>query len=273
LLSKQRDQLEEKNKLIEEKNKEIADSIAYAKYIQDAILPTLRINQLLPEAFLLFLPKDIVSGDFYWFEKDEEHIYMIAADCTGHGIPGAFMSMIGTMLLNEIYNEKKVRTPGGILTSLNNLLQLSLKQTENPEMNIRNGMDIIIIKLNKNTGSLEFASANRPLYIIRKQSDKVESFIADKTAIGGVTDYYYKFKTETVLLEKGDCFYLFSDGYADQFGGTEGKKLMTKNFKKQLLEISNLPMQDQRDKLASAFNSWKGSYEQVDDVLVLGGRV
>jgi serine phosphatase RsbU (regulator of sigma subunit) len=272
ILSLQRDELDRQKKLIEEKNKEISESIEYAKYIQDATLPSLSIQDLIKQSFLIYIPKDIVSGDFYWFEKDERAVYLVAADCTGHGVPGAFMSMIGTMLLNEIFNEKKVREPHRMLMELNRLLKMSLKQTDESVHN-RNGMDIIICRLEISSQTLEFSSANRPLWLYRNEGKSIESFKANKAPIGGTTPSDFAFTSNKISLSHGDCFYLFSDGYADQFGGKNGKKMMTGKFKDMLLGIQDLTMMEQEIQIKNEFFKWKGEHQQVDDVLVMGVRV
>lgn len=270
ILEAQKLQLNEQNRIIAEKNRQINDSIEYARYIQEAVLPGPRIEELVKDSFLLYIPKDIVSGDFYWYEKKGNHVYIVAADCTGHGIPGAFMSMIGTMLLNEIFNEKKVEDPGEILSHLNRLLKMSLKQDVESFTN-RNGMDIGLMKLNTDTCEIQFSGANRPLWYIRNGA--VENLIPDKVSIGGLTPISYQFKTISLQLERGSCAYLFSDGYADQFGGVNGKKFTTKRFRGRLLEISGLPMNEQKAALERSFVEWKSTHEQMDDVMVMGVKL
>lgn len=273
ILGKQKEELKIQKKLIEEKNRQISDSIDYARYIQDAVLPDIPIQALVPSSFLYYAPRDVVSGDFYWYERSGDKVYIAAADCTGHGIPGAFMSMIGTILLNEIFNEKKAEDPGMILYHLNRLLKKSLKQTAESTTN-RNGMDISLTCFDQSTGILRYAGANRPLWIIRDvaetESDRLETYSPDKVSIGGLTDDHYMFITREIPLKKGDTYFMFSDGLADQFGGGTGKKFTTKRLKKLLMEINELPMLHQDNMIRKQFGEWKGEHEQVDDVLIIG---
>jgi serine phosphatase RsbU (regulator of sigma subunit) len=259
-------------KEIEVKNKDITDSINYAKQIQRARLsnPNIVLN-LFPECFGLYKPKDVVSGDFYWFAEHESGKLMIAAaDCTGHGIPGAFMSMIGIDELNHATLEKRIDDPSAVLTSVNRGLKKALRQNEKDSMS-RDGMDIALIIINKRKMMIEYAGANRPLYLIR--DNQLKEIAPTKAAIGGITPNEQEFKCHTFELKKNDMLYLFTDGYADQFGGPEGKKFMTKRFKDLLLSIHSKPAQEQEAILESTLNSWKKEVSQVDDILVLGIRV
>jgi len=284
-LQKQRDnkELDVRNKkieaaysIIEEKNREITDSINYARRIQHAILPERQtIEKSFPQSFVLFKPKDIVSGDFYWMHKSDGHTLIAAADCTGHGVPGGFMSMIGSEKLNDAALQNS--DTGKILSLLNKGIKKSLHQSEEQDTT-RDGMDIALCKaapLNPpDRGTLlEFSGANRPLWIIRKGSNEVEEIKADKRAIGGFTEGEQNFQTHSIQLQKGDSFYIFSDGYADQFGGPQGKKLSTKKFREMLLSIQNLSMQEQLKFLDKSLEDWKLDREQLDDVLVIGIRV
>ena len=215
------------------------------------------------------MPKDIVSGDFYAFaEKNGEQI-IVAGDCTGHGVSGAFMSMIGSSLLNQIVNEIEVIDPAEILNRLNVAVIDTLKQGEN---DTNDGMDISLCAYNADTRTLQYAGANRPLWLLRKGE-----FILlkpDKFPIGGLQMAKDRaFKNNTMQLLPGDTFYLFTDGFADQFGGEFGKKLMSGKFREMLLNIQELDMKAQGNYLAASFKKWKGENEQVDDVLVMGIRV
>lgn len=272
ILSQQRDELDHQKKLIEEKNREISESIEYARYIQEATLPVMCIRDLAPDSMLLYLPKDVVSGDFYWLERDSEALYFVAADCTGHGVPGAFMSMIGTMLLNEIFNEKKIRRPGDMITQVNRLIKMSLKQHDHLKRT-QDGMDMAATRYHPQTRTFETAAANRPVWIIRRGAIEVEIIRPDKASVGGMTAQDYSFSSQQVKLEPGDCFYLFTDGYADQFGQETGKKMMTSRFKQLLLSVCDQPMSVQQQKVERFFTEWKGDREQIDDVLVMGVRV
>jgi serine phosphatase RsbU (regulator of sigma subunit) len=271
--------IENAYKIIEEKTKAMTDSIHYALRIQRATLPHRSdIWEALKESFILYKPKDIVSGDFYWFFKKDKTILIAAVDCTGHGVPGAFMSIIGSERLNDaIHNEND---PGKILSLLNQGIKSSLRQSENAE-STRDGMDIALCSIDLNSNIINFAGANRPLWIIRKDRNEtsgehsrtIEEIKPTKISIGGLTKSDQQFKTQTVQLQKGDTFYIFSDGYTDQFGGSEGKKLMTKKFKKILLDIQDLTMHEQEKYLADTADRWKAGREQVDDILVIGVKM
>jgi ligand-binding sensor domain-containing protein/serine phosphatase RsbU (regulator of sigma subunit) len=267
----------EQKAVIEHKNLEITDSIRYAKNIQEALLPAITALQKdFPESFVLYMPKDIVSGDFYWFTKREGKNYFAAADCTGHGVPGAFMSIIGNSLLNEIVAEQHVYQPAEILNNLHVGVKTALNHNKG-EFERRDGMDIALCAIDKETLTLEYAGANRPLWIYRKNAtDKAEIVKPDKFPIGGIEfdfEEKRKFNNHTIKLQKGDCMYIFSDGYADQFGGTKGKKFMVANLQRAFAEIALKPMNEQYEHLYKIFTEWRGQYEQVDDVLMIGLRV
>ncbi len=263
---------EEKYKrLIEEKNIVITDSINYAKRIQQAKLPRKEeIYRALPESFVLFKPKDIVSGDFYFFYKSIQSVIIVAADCTGHGVPGAFMSMIGSEKLMEAV--KKSTGTSEILKHLNNGIKKSLHQSESYE-STKDGMDIAICSIDLNNRVINYAGANIPFWLIRNGIKDVEEIKGTKDAIGGWTQDNKNFESHELKLQKGDTFYISSDGYADQFGGEKGKKLMKKNFKEILLEIQNKSMQEQEIHLDNFVENWKAGTEQVDDILVIGVRL
>jgi serine phosphatase RsbU (regulator of sigma subunit) len=270
ILNKNQD-LQSKNTLIEHQKKEITDSIEYAKTIQHAMLPVEKeIHAIFPESFVLFKPKDIVSGDFYWFRKSGNLCFVAAADCTGHGVPGAFMSMIGNDKLNFALQEKKLTKPSAILGELNNGVKEALKQNDLGSTS-RDGMDIVLCAFDIENNKLEYAGANRTLYKI--SSGELTEYSPSKSAIGGFTSLDFQYANNELGFVSGDVFYLFTDGYADQFGGDKGKKLMTKNLKEILLSIAHQPMDIQKQELEKAFNQWRGSHEQVDDVLVIGVRV
>ncbi len=297
---------------IELKNQHITDSINYAKRIQEAILPTdEEISQVFRDYFILFKPRDIVSGDFYWFSTAESNvggngaIYIAAADCTGHGVPGAFMSMIGTSLLNEIVNEKKISEPAKILDHLREGIIRSLKQnaednddfpdliaaprqmempppkgrlrhiisgTSPSEISVKDGMDIALCKLDLRGLQLEYAGAYNPLYIFRNGS-----FLETKADRFPIGVHFRKklqdFTNHTQTLQNGDSIYLFSDGFPDQFGGSQGRKFNYKRFRKLLTDVQGKPMADQGVILEKELEAWKGSMNQIDDILVIGIRV
>ncbi|MBA3665496.1 MAG: SpoIIE family protein phosphatase [Bacteroidetes bacterium] len=278
-MENQKHEIEEKSKIIEEKNEETHQSILYAKRIQHAILPPpSEIDPYLKEYFILYKSKDIVSGDFYFFSSkyahDHNHIIIAAADCTGHGVPGAFMSMIGNEKLKDAVDISY--SPGKIIEELNVGLKGALRQSG--ETGTRDGMDISILTLpadydKHDTINVEFAGANRPLWVIKNNSGEVIEYKATKHAVGGFTADDQPFALHQLAFEKKDTLYLFSDGYADQFGGTNAKKMMTKRFKDILLEISPKNMNEQKEYLANFFEEWKGANEQVDDILVIGIRL
>jgi serine phosphatase RsbU (regulator of sigma subunit) len=273
VIMRQSAEIQEKNAALEEVNTEIRDSINYAQRIQEAILPRLDvIQEVFPESFVLFLPKNIVSGDFYFFSRTgKEEVIVAACDCTGHGVPGAFMSMIGTEQLGKIINERGMTAPAQILDELHRGVRRALQQDRNET---RDGMDLALCKFNTLTRKLEFAGANRPLWIVKKGDDKVTEIRADKQAIGGLdTEYRSAYAGKEVVLEPGDTVYLSSDGYADQFGGDKGKKFMVRRFQSFLISIAHLPLPEQQVALKNRFFEWKGNAEQVDDILVIGIRV
>lgn len=257
---------------IEHKNKEITDSINYARRIQQAILPPVNdVYTFLKDCFILYKPKDVVSGDFYGFFPNKDYALIIAADCTGHGVPGAFMSMIGNDQLNNIIVERKINQPALILDELHKGIRTSLKQDQSHGQT-RDGMDIALCKLNLENNKLEYAGAMRPLWIVRE--GKLMETKADKQPIGGLdTEGRKPFTNHIIDLQKGDCIYIFTDGYADQFGGEKGKKFMVKNFEKMLLEINSLSMSEQCKAINAKFETWKSNNEQVDDVLVIGIKI
>ena len=263
-------ELNNKSKELEIKNKEITDSIIYAQRIQSAILPeTKKIAETFKDSFILFLPKDIVSGDFYAFFQKDEYSIIVAADCTGHGVAGAFMSMIGSSLLNRIIIEKGITKPAIILDQLHKAVIESLRQTENES---NDGMDVSICCFDFIKNKLEYAGANRPLWLVR--DNELEVIKPDKFPIGGTQISRQNDYTNHILeLNANDSIYIFTDGFADQFGGINFKKMMTGKLKELLLSIQNLSMPDQKNFLQNFFNNWKGIIEQVDDVLVIGIKV
>jgi len=273
--------IEEQKKAVEEKNTDITNSINYAKRIQEAILPPKEIKYtLFPDAFVLFRPKDIVSGDFYWFAEKNGRRLISAIDCTGHGVPGAFMSLIGNTFLHEAVNEKGITEPALILNELRNNIISSLKQTDVID-STKDGMDMALLSFNDADNTVEFAGANNPLWLIR--NGEIIEYKGDKRPIGYFRGKGLPFTNTNIKLMKGDSLYIFTDGYADQFGGIvneersplsgQGKKLKYKKLKEYLLSIQNLPMPQQETFLHEKFNAWKGNLEQVDDVCVIGIRI
>ncbi len=261
--------IEEQKHIVEEKNKDIGDSIRYAKRIQEAILPPDKMwYEHLPNSFVIYNPKDILSGDFYWLEKTEDYIFVAAADCTGHGVPGALMSIVNYNLLNKAVLEKNLVMPGEILDSVNYYLTHSLHQSYN-EASIKDGMDITLLSINKKTNEIYFAGANNPIYIISE--GKLMEVKADKFPVGAfIEENVQNFKSQKLNVKIGDTIYLFTDGYADQFGGPKGKKFKYKQFSDLLLGNCDKPLSQQQLILQQQFTDWKGNLEQVDDVCVLG---
>ena len=257
--------------VIRQKNKDITDSIEYAKKIQTSILPsTEQIKESLPNSFVLFLQKDIVSGDFYWFARKGDLAIIAAVDCTGHGVPGAFMSLIGYNLLNQIIVETEITEPGKILDELNRGVIKALYQNS-ANSTTKDGMDVGLCTINTKTKVVQYAGAMRPLYMFK--GDEFVEIKGDKMSIGtqeGDREHEIKFSTQAIKAKKGDVFYISSDGYADQFGGESGKKMMTKNFKEILKKIKDKPFNEQQKQVLNYHKTWKGDFEQVDDILVIG---
>ncbi len=263
--------LEEKNALITRQKQEITDSIKYASRIQTAVLPTSTlIANVLPEHFVLFMPRDIVSGDFYWMTRKNNKIVLVAADCTGHGVPGAFMSMLGVSFLYEIVNKESILQPAEILNHLRNHIKTTLSQTGKFEEQ-KDGMDISLCVIDKANRKLEWAGAYNPLYQIRK--NELFEYKADKMPVAVHINDHLSFTNHVVEYEPGDTFYMFSDGYADQFGGVDERKFMLKHLKETLLKIWDKPMPQQKEFLEKTHYEWKGDHDQVDDILIIGFRV
>ncbi len=271
IINEQKLIVEEKNKEVEEKNKDITASISYARRIQQAKLPKKEeIYSSLPNSFVLFKPKDIVSGDFYYFHKDNSSIFIASADCTGHGVPGAFMSMIGSEKLDDALANSTDTSE--ILSYLNRGIKSSLKQSDSSE-STRDGMDIALCSIDTDSLIVKYAGANRPLWIIRNGQTAVEEIKATKKAIGGFTEDSQRYDTHEIKLQSGDSFYISTDGYADTFSGADNKKLTTKKFREILLAIQNKSMADQEVHLDNFIENWKAGTEQVDDILVIGVRL
>ena len=263
--------LEEKNELITLQKKEITDSIRYASRIQRAILPSDEmLLQTLPQHFVVFLPRDIVSGDFFWLSQNGGKIVIVAADCTGHGVPGAFMSMLGVSFLYEIVNKEGIMQPASILNFLRDHVKHTLSQTGKKD-EAKDGMDISLCVFDPHEMKLEWAGAYNPLYLIR--NGELIEYKADKMPIAIHMNDHMSFTNHEIALQKGDSFYISSDGYADQFGGADGRKFMSKKYKELLLQICNKPMDEQKSIILKEHLDWKGHHEQVDDILVMGVRV
>jgi PAS domain S-box-containing protein len=261
--------LNRQKEIIEEKNKEVMDSIHYARRIQRAMITSdIYFNKHLKEHFIFYQPKDIVSGDFYWAHESGSKFFLITADCTGHGVPGAFMSLINIASLNEVLVEKKITSPDLIL----NEVRLNIIKALNPEGTEegKDGMDCILCSFDFNSMTLEYAAANNSFYLIRNK--ELIICAADKMPVGkGENDK--SFTLNTIKLQPGDSLYLLTDGYADQFGGPKGKKYKYKQLEELLVSANDEPLAQQKILLEKSFNSWKGNLEQVDDVLMIGIKV
>ncbi|KPK86793.1 MAG: hypothetical protein AMS27_04255 [Bacteroides sp. SM23_62_1] len=278
-LEEQRNMLSEANanlahayKEIEEQKRHIEDSIHYAKRIQTAILPPDEyVSSLLPDYFIFYLPKDIVSGDFYWVNKKDGRVYVAAVDCTGHGVPGAFMSIVGHDQLDYSVNVVGARTPAEILNALNKGVTGTLRQSR-IEVTVKDGMDIALCSIDFEKNKLEYAGAFNPLYLFRDH--ELIHYDADKFPVGAfIGEELQHFTNNSVEVKKGDMIFIFSDGYADQFGGPKHKKFMIKRFRELLSEIHSLPSAKQKEILEKRFHDWKKDLQQVDDILVIGIRI
>ncbi|HUW91652.1 MAG TPA: SpoIIE family protein phosphatase [Bacteroidales bacterium] len=251
------------------KNKDITDSLNYARRIQAALLPAEHyIRRISPNYFIFYKPKHIVSGDFYWVSQRSGKLYIAAADCTGHGVPGALMSMIGLELLQKIINEKRVETSDSILMTLNQELESSFYKEEDGRALIKDGIEMSICVINRETREMQFSGAFLPVYIVRH--DKLIEIKGDKINVGQTYVNGVSFHKSTYTLEVGDILYLFSDGYADQFGGPENKKFMYRRLRHILLTISKYPLPDQERILDETITSWMQGCEQIDDMMIMG---
>ena len=263
-------------KEIEDKNSKITASITYAQNIQNAILPNhSELSRLLSEHFVVYFPRDIISGDFYWTSEIEPGVVIaVAADCTGHGVPGAMMSMLGVALLNEIIVEKKIHETGEILDKLREMIIKSLGNTEKSDPHAaRDGMDLALMKIDKNTMKLSYSGARNPLILVR--NNEITEFKADNMPVGDflMSENAKNFTIHQTDIQKGDLLYAFSDGFPDQIGGDKKRKYFSKNMQSLFLKISNLSMTEQKNAIEKEFNDWKGNTKQIDDVLVMGIRI
>ncbi len=268
----QRNEIEKQKSKIEEKNKDITDSIKYAYRIQNAILPPdYLVKRLIPDSFILYKPKDVVSGDFYFVSEFHDKIVFSAVDCTGHGVPGALMSVVGYNWLVQGVREPKINTPGKLLSFLDEGVNDTLRQTAD-ESGVKDSMDLAVCTIDYKTNTIMYAGAYNPCYYIH--NGELIEIKADKLPIGvnvdGVVDIY---TDHTIKLDKGDTIYIFSDGYADQFGGPKNKKFKYRQLKEKIMKIQHLPMNEQKDFLNKTLTDWQGNEEQIDDILVIGVRI
>ncbi len=271
LLEEKNIAIHEQKELVTEKNREITDSINYAKRIQDAMLPSQKIlNEYFKENFIFYQPKDIISGDFYWATRKNDTFYLAAADCTGHGVPGALMSMIGISFLRQVINEMNISDTAQIMNKLHEMVLNAL----NEDLSLRNskdGMDIALLKIDLINRKAQFTGAVRPLGVSDKNGFQIIK--GDRFSIGGIKTMSETFSATEISLEGSKSFYMFSDGYGDQFGEMNGKKFMTKKLHDLLAEITGKPMSEQHVIVDSVFNEWKGKVEQTDDVMLIGIKV
>lgn len=271
----QKEEIESQRDHLFIQNEAITDSINYAQRIQSALLPPEEyFHEILNDVFILFKPRDIVSGDFYWIKQVNQYVILAAADCTGHGVPGAFMSMLGISYLNEIVQRREVTQANQVLNELRKQVRNSLRQHGQPEES-KDGMDMALCVIDEKNKVLQYSGANSPLYLIRDKngSSELTEFKADRMPLGYYPGRFQTFTNCDIQLEFGDVFYMFSDGFVDQKGGEEARKFLSKNFKKLLLEIHQEPMREQKNILEQTLASWMGDIPQVDDILVIGMRV
>jgi serine phosphatase RsbU (regulator of sigma subunit) len=263
-------EIREKNTQLGEALTDIKDSINYAKRLQEAILPKHEeVKKIFPKNFIYYLPRDIVSGDFYWTTVQNNKKVFVVADCTGHGVPGAFVSMLGNDLLNHIINENQVIDTSKILTNLNKGV-LNAFNNNDANYSTNDGMDIAVITIDENN-VLQFSGAHRPLTIVRDK--EIIELKPDKKSIGGRTESNFVFTPHKIQLIENDTIYMYSDGFADQFGGDKGKKYLTKRLKQLLVDVSDLSINSQKNKIEKEFLNWKGSINQLDDVLLTGIKI
>ncbi|MDK2979410.1 MAG: hypothetical protein PWP52_2124, partial [Bacteroidales bacterium] len=262
----------QQKEILEIKNRDITDSINYAQRIQSSILPSIKtINDNFSGAFVYFRPRDIVSGDFYWYDKvNNDKFLIVCADSTGHGVPGAFMSMIGTTLIKDICLRSNVDSPSEVLKRLDKELQGTLNQNVEAER-ANDGMDIIVCEIDVNTHYMRFSSAMRPLILYKNQ--ELQYVRGNKASIGGDPKAEKQFENIGFQLNKGDIVYMFSDGYSDQFGGPRGKKFKMDRVKNMLADVCDKPIEEQQEYIAKTFDEWRGRLQQVDDVLFMGVKI
>jgi sigma-B regulation protein RsbU (phosphoserine phosphatase) len=261
----------ERTRLIESQTVEITSSIQYARKIQNALLPQDKeIAKHFPSCFILSKPRDIVSGDYYWLASKDDKVIIVVADSTGHGVPGAFMSILGVAFLNEILNKTVTIRANEILNQLRDLVIKSLHQTGTLE-EAKDGMEVVVCVIDFNKNKLQFSGAFRPLYLIR--DGELKEVKGDPMPIGLYQDEELSFSNKDIIFNEGDLLYLFSDGYIDQFGGSDRKTFRSDNFKKILLEIKDLPLIEQKKYLIKQHEEWKGVIEQTDDILIVGIRL
>jgi serine phosphatase RsbU (regulator of sigma subunit) len=280
LIKKQKAEVEIQKEMIETKNKEVMDSITYARYIQGSMLPSEKsMNALFKENFVLYKPKDIVAGDFYWTECIDNKTFLLVGDCTGHGVPGAMVSIVACNAINRAVKEFKLSDPALIFDKVNELMQETFSKSD---YEVKDGMDAALCVIDHTTMKLHIAAAYNPVWIVSppaiktnlwEESWSLSQITADKQPIGKFEEEASPFQLKTIGIEKGEMLYLFTDGYADQFGGPKGKKLKYKQFQELLTKVASLPAHEQKAVLDTTIENWRGNLDQVDDILVVGIRV
>lgn len=267
-IREQKREVENQKIIVENKNKEITDSIIYAQRIQKAIIPSdEKLIEIFKEIFVLYKPKDIVAGDFYWIEKKNDRTFIASVDCTGHGVPGAMVSVVGFNGLNYAVNELNLTSPSEILDALNLFVEKSFGKGKEE---ISDGMDITLCSFDFKNNILEFAGANNPVWFV--QNNELKNIPGDKQPVGKFRDRI-PFNCHSVKIYQGDIFYLFTDGFADQFGGPKGKKFKYSRLREILVNIQSLSLPEQEKILEKEFHKWKGNLEQVDDILFIGIKI
>jgi len=271
---KEKDRIDMLKKQIEHRHGEVTKSITYAQRIQKALLPTSKILGVrFTDYFIIWKPKDIVSGDFYWFKRLEDSMIIVVADCTGHGVPGAFMSLLGISFLNDILTKDKTLTSNQILDRLREMIKLALHQEDRKKSKALDGIDMAISIINHKTLELDFTGANNPLYLIR--NNEIMIFKENRNPVG-IHPTEAPFENHLFKLKRGDKLYMFSDGFVDQFGGVSGRKFLKNNFQRLLVHISNqnLTMLEEQEILEETLAQWKGAeHPQIDDILILGLKI
>jgi serine phosphatase RsbU (regulator of sigma subunit) len=268
----QKENIEKANTILAEKNNQIVDSLEYAKRIQLSLLPDGNLlKKKFSGSFIWYLPKDIVGGDFYWYSENKDSICIVVMDCSGHGVPGAFMTVLANTLLNRrAYEMKRVDTPNNILTYLDKNVKKELNQ-QGIQLSAFEGIDLAVCIIDTKTHRLKFSGAKIPLYYYSNR--KLNHINGNRQSIGGGNNTSKKFDVSTINLKQGDIIYLATDGFQDQFGGEKGKKFMKIHFKNLIKSIAELPMEEQNEKLVSVFHNWKDFNIQTDDILVVGIQV
>lgn len=270
MVGKEENNVSVEQKTFEKQRRELNQSLKYASYIQKALLPERQIiDRYFPENILIYIPRDIVSGDFYWTLRRKNRYYLAVADCTGHGVPGAFMSILGISFLNQITDRHECESASIVLNLMREYIMKALQQTGR-EHEQKDGIDMAFCIVDKDNDELQFAGAFNPLYVVQK--GKMVEIPGDKMPIGVAPEEERPFSNHRLKLNKGDMIYLFSDGFVDQFGGPLGKKFKYRPFRELLESVSDQPIEEQSRNITEAFQNWRGKLPQLDDILIFGFR-